>query len=198
MKTVGKKIFLTEFSDITLLKLTAFFHDVGKIGGVFNHQKTGADIFKKSISSELSLGKKATDFVSRIILHHLDITGLYYMKKENKSIDEELNFFWYRNKDIAPYLFILTYADILGTSEDEEFLKEIKLFVIYMQDYYFDEYREKIVEEPLLSGKEIMDILGIEPSPLVGEIKDKLMREQIYGRIKTKEEAERFIKSITV
>ncbi|WP_245844893.1 hypothetical protein [Persephonella hydrogeniphila] len=70
--------------------------------------------------------------------------------------------------------------------------------MIYLQDYYFDVYKKEIVEEPLLSGKEIMDILGIKPSPIVGEIKDKLIKEQISGRIKTKEEAEQFIKSITV
>ncbi len=178
------------------MKLSAFFHDVGKIKGIINHELTGAEIFEKSISRELSLGSRATKFVSRLIKHHLNVVRLYFLREENKDISEEINFFWYENKDIAGHLFVLTLADIYGTSEDDQFLDKMRLFIIYLQEYYFDFYTKNIVEEPLLSGKEIMEILGIPSSPLVGKIKQQLIKQQIKGEIKTKDQAVSFIKSL--
>ncbi|WP_457642701.1 HD domain-containing protein [Persephonella sp.] len=199
---MGKRRFLTDFSDISLLKLSAFFHDIGKIRTVkkrFKDRETaGSLIFRKEVSPELALGKKATEFVSRLIQHHLDVVRLFYLKKSGYLNRKQLNFFWYENKDIAVYLFVLTMADVYATSEDEEFLKEIRLFIIYLQEYYFDYYVANIVEEHLLSGKEIMEILGLSPSPAVGKVKDMLLRQQISGKIKSKEEAVDFIKSITL
>ncbi|WP_293448696.1 hypothetical protein [Persephonella sp.] len=118
------------------------------------------------------------------------------MREENGDISEEINLFWYENKDIAGHLFILTLSDIYGTSEDDQFLNKIRLFIIYLQEYYFDFYTKNIVEELLLSGKEIIEILGISPSPLVGKIKKELLKQQIKGEIKTKDQAISFIKSL--
>ena len=65
-----------------------------------------------------------------------------------------------------------------------------------MQEYYFNIYTREIVEEPLLSGKEIMKILDLKPSPKVGKIKEMLLMAQIEGIVKTKHQAVQFIKSI--
>ncbi|NIA22862.1 MAG: hypothetical protein GWP03_01645 [Proteobacteria bacterium] len=47
--------------------------------------------------------------------------------------------------------------------------------------------------ESLLNGKEIMEILSIPPSKVVGQIKEKLVKEQVNGVITSKEEAKRFV-----
>ncbi len=65
-----------------------------------------------------------------------------------------------------------------------------------MQDYYFNVYTKEIIENPLLSGKEIMEILNLKPSPKVGKIKEMLLMTQIEGIVKTKYQAVQFIKSI--
>lgn len=95
-----------------------------------------------------------------------------------------------------PHLFILSLADAYATSENEEYLEELRLFIIYLQSYYFDVYKKEIVEEALLTGSDIIKILNLKPSPKVGEIKEKLLKLQISGDIKTKEEAISFIKSL--
>jgi len=41
-----------------------------------------------------------------------------------------------------------------------------------------------------------MEILGLSPSPLVGRIKKELLKQQIKGKIRTKEQAVSFVKSI--
>jgi poly(A) polymerase len=42
---------------------------------------------------------------------------------------------------------------------------------------------------PLLDGNEVMDLLGIEPGPRVGEALDFLLDQQIEGSITTREQA---------
>ncbi len=167
-----------------------------KNGFYRNHDDEGTKIFR-NISKEIALGKKAYYFCSKLIRNHLSISKLFFLKKSGSLTDKELNFFWYENKDISPHLFILTLSDSLATSEDKKFLKEMEEFILYLQDYYFNRYKKEIVEEPLLTGKEIMDILGLKPSPKVGEIKSMLIKAQIEGIVKTKEQAINFVKSLS-
>ncbi len=123
---------------------------------------------------------------------------MFELKKVGSLTKKDLNFFWFENKKLIPHLFILSLADAYATSENEEYLEELRIFIIYLQSYYFDVYKNEIVEEPLLTGREIIQTLNIKPSPKVGEIKDKLLQLQISGEIKTKEEAVSFIKSLGV
>jgi len=187
---------------LTLLKLSAFFHDVGKIytekknNRFLDHDKKGAEIFKSSISEALSLGNKATLFVSKLIEKHLSVFRLFYLFESKDITDKDINFFWYENKDIAVHLFILTISDAYGTSEDEYFLEKMREFIIYLQSYYFNVYTRHIIEKPLLTGKEIMDIISIKPSPQLGYVKNKLIRAQIEGKIKTKQQAIEFVKNL--
>ena len=49
--------------------------------------------------------------------------------------------------------------------------------------------------KPLLSGKEIMDIKGFDrQNECIGRIKKKMLELQAIGLIKTKEDAEKFVK----
>ena len=48
----------------------------------------------------------------------------------------------------------------------------------------------------LLDGREVMSILNINPSPILGKILNELHEAQISGDILTKDDAVRFIKSI--
>ena len=47
----------------------------------------------------------------------------------------------------------------------------------------------------LLDGNEIMEILNISPSPILGKIIEALFEAQISGEISTKEEAVEFVKT---
>jgi len=49
--------------------------------------------------------------------------------------------------------------------------------------------------KPLLTGDEIASIAGIEPGPRVGVLKRALLEAELEGRITTRDESERFIRS---
>jgi poly(A) polymerase len=58
--------------------------------------------------------------------------------------------------------------------------------------YYFDEYGSES-EETLLSGEEIMDILGIGPGRMVGEAMKRLRHAESVGLVSSKAEAREYI-----
>jgi tRNA nucleotidyltransferase/poly(A) polymerase len=62
-----------------------------------------------------------------------------------------------------------------------------------VKDFYLSRYLK--YSQPLLDGKKIMTLLGIKPSPLVGQILEQLIKVQLEGRVKDQKEAESFVKS---
>ena len=62
-----------------------------------------------------------------------------------------------------------------------------------VKDFYLSRYLK--YSQPLLDGKKIMNLLGIKPSPLVGQILEQLVKAQLEGRVKNQKEAESFVKS---
>jgi poly(A) polymerase len=48
---------------------------------------------------------------------------------------------------------------------------------------------------PLLTGHQIMELLGIEPGPQVGRMMHKLLQAQALGKVSTTEEAQQFIRA---
>ena len=52
----------------------------------------------------------------------------------------------------------------------------------------------KKIPKPFLSGKEIMSELKIKSGPLVGEISEQLLHQQLEGNIKNKPAAKKWLK----
>jgi poly(A) polymerase len=85
-------------------------------------------------------------------------------------------------------------ADAFASGDDQEEISWLLKTIHELEDFRKREL-SKIPTKPLLSGYEIMEILGIGPGPKVGEIKRALEQAQWEGIVKTKEEAINFVKS---
>jgi poly(A) polymerase len=48
--------------------------------------------------------------------------------------------------------------------------------------------------KPVLNGDEVMELLGLQPGPKVGDVLDSLLEEQIEGRIITREQAVAYVR----
>ena len=101
--------------------------------------------------------------------------------------------FWRECQDIASHLFLHAIADAIGSGDKEEEIGKL-LKTIHDLISYKREKLSKVPTKPLLNGNEIMQILGIGPGSLVGEIKKALEKAQLEGRVSTREEAVEFIK----
>lgn len=132
------------------------------------------------LSDRLLFGSRASSFGERLV------EGFKFLEvvKESQS-DFNKNLFWYKYQDVFPHIAILRFAHFYDDG-----------FIYDLQNHYFSVYKVSVVSQPLLSGNEIMRILNIKPSKQVGEIKERLMMGQLEGKIKTKEDAVKFIKNI--
>ncbi|WP_448587440.1 HD domain-containing protein [Thermocrinis sp.] len=201
LEPVGHMEFLGEFSDVELLKISLLLHDVAKPHAFevrdgkitfYNHDKLGAQIAKE-VGKRLKLGEGATKLISSLVEHHL---RPFYLRESFKK--EELTSrgkakFWRDCGEIAPWLFLHSIADAIGSGDEEEEIMWLLKTLHELWEFKRQEL-EKIPVKPLLSGEEIMSILNLSPGPKVGEVKKALEQAQWEGIVKTKEDAVKFLK----
>ena len=103
-------------------------------------------------------------------------------------------------KKLDPYvkdIIELARADRLcarGPMVSEQMVEDNLKNLEKLLDFY-NEIKPRLENLPkLLDGKEIMQILNIKPSPILGKVIEALREAQIEGIVKTKEEALQFIK----
>lgn len=168
--------------------LACLFHDCGKLytgeydeaygGGrtmFYQHHRVGAKVARK-ILKRLSLNAEDVDVVCHLVRNHMRFRVMLTDKgiRRFKSLDE------------YPRLIELARANLKARGAAyTEFNHNQKMLD-----------RADISEEllePLLNGKQIMQIAGIKPGPAVGLIRDNLLQAQIAGDVTNVEDAERFV-----
>lgn len=199
-----EKIDFGGFSRIAHLKLAGFMHDIGKFSCWFIEEGTGRHRFYKHenegeklcvpVLKKLKFSNKQIDYIKKIIKNHMYATAVvcspeltpkvmmrYIRKMEDDSLDA----------------IIIAKADRLSAQGPEitkEIVDENLNLLSTLEKFYIDSLETIEPLPKLLDGNEIMKILKIPPSPLLGKILNDLHEAQISGDVNTKEEAIEFIK----
>ncbi len=170
-----------------LLRLAAFFHDIGKANTkngekFYGHDIKGEQIFKLKIAPKLRLAKDDEKYLAFLIKKHM--YPVY-----NLTTQKQIARFWNKFKDHGLDLLALHMADFeaKGTDTEEELAERRTLIWEFLKIYCYLRHEDRF--SPLLNGNEIMKILNIPPSPTVGKVKNELIKLQLEGKLKTKEEA---------
>lgn len=207
LDNINSKIFKKYFSEPVSLtaKMAILLHDIGKpkskkrMDGrtvFYNHDKIGADMAKKFLerlkfSAPPDIGIDAEE-VAWLIGNHL--LFFYSPPEQMKKTTLEKYLFNSRFSGLAHMQLFL--ADAMATKPEKikldltRFKKACELWRSFQKTEKFE------LPKPILNGDEAMKILKIAPGPKVGEILDLLREEQLNGRIKSKKDAEKFIKNI--
>lgn len=186
-----------------LLKLAAFYHDIGKpstwtIEPNGRHRFIGHDIkgeeLVKCELAKLKFSNKQIAYVAKMVRFHIYPASLITLE-EDKTKKAYARFVRKLNSD-TPDIIELSRADRLsarGEDVSEDMVNKALCHLDNLLKYY--EEVKAAVEEPktLLDGKEIMQILDIKPSKSVGIILDKLKEAQILKEVTTKEQAKEYI-----
>ncbi len=160
-----------------LVKLAALLHDIGKKktfkkdknGNVtfYNHDLVGAEA-SKDITKRFNLSKKQADKLYRLIRWHMFSTN------ENQTDSAIRRFIKNVGIENLEDMFALRIGDRLGgdTSKPvswrmEEFQKRIKQVLI----------KPFSITDLKINGKDVMEVLNIQPGRKVGEVLDKLFQE---------------------
>lgn len=181
------------------LKLSGFFHDIGKPQTWTIEEDTGKHRFIKhdDVGSKMGIkllksakfSKKQIDYIAKMIKYHIypshlvscgEISDKVYMRFIRKMKDEVID------------IIILAMADRLSARGPEITDEIVKKNIDNLQallDFYLN-VKDNIEPLPkLLSGEEIMEILNIKPSKELGNIIKEIKEAQISGDINTREEA---------
>lgn len=201
-----KKVDFGGFSRLAHLKLAALMHDIGKFSTWTIEPDTGRHRFIKHedvgaklaipILKKMCFSNKQIDYISYIIKKHMYPTAVVSAPELN---DKVMMRYVRKSADNAIDTIIIAKADRVS-AQGPEITKELVVENITLLDKLLQFYlntKETLAPLPkLLDGREVMSILNINPSPVLGKILNKLHEAQISGDILTKDDAVRFIKSI--
>ncbi|WP_456484556.1 HD domain-containing protein [Desulfurobacterium sp.] len=203
VKEIENTRFSGSLSGRELLILTALLHDIGKPITVkkkncyltfYNHDKVGGELAEKRLLY-LGFGKKTASAVKKIIKLHLRPFFLFQLFKERKLTQKATYRFIKEAGNLLPLIAVHSIADFKATSEKMEKISEE--FIWFLNEKVINFHLKVKNLKPLLSGKEIMEIKGLNEGKAVGKIKEKLLEFQALGLIKTKDEAEKIIKGFS-
>ena len=189
--------------DNPMLKLAAFCHDIGKPKThtiepsgrhrFIGHDKVGAELIKP-VLLDLKFSKKQIEYVSLMIENHIYPSAL--MSSDDVQDKAMIRFV----RKLNPYvedIIELARADRLcarGPMVTDEMVENNLKNLERLYEFYL-KIKPRLETLPkLLDGREIMQILNITPSPILGGVINALEEEQIEGRVKTKDEAEKFVR----
>lgn len=184
-----------------ILKIAAFYHDIGKpktwtIEPVGRHRFIGHDIVGAQIApkelEQLKFSNKQITYITKMIKYHIYPASLINSADNNKAFARFVRKLGKDSLDVIE----LSRADrlsALGEAITQEILEKSLNHLDNLAKYYENVKDIANCPKNLLNGKEIMEILKINPSKKVGEILEELKEQQLLQNIKTKEEAINFV-----
>ncbi len=191
--------------EIPWLKWAAFMHDFGKPskkgmkenGRVtfYEHDKEGARMVK-AVSKRLRWSRNKAKFVANLVRLHMrpfhllnDLRRSGPSKRAMRRLLDEIG-------EDYPALFLLSMADSMagcGPMKPEGLDDEIAKLFNKIHHFYLKSLKPVEDSPPLVKGNDVMEILGISPGPLVGQILRAVKEAQVEGVVSNREQALTFI-----
>jgi len=192
------------------LKLAALLHDLGKPGTKTvdeqghpwfrGHEEEGAKL-ARGVARRLRLTRRTREMLGRLIVRHLRPLNLVEMAIHN--IDEEgqpprqaltLSAIRRLMRQVEPDgvgVLMLALADLRacqGPATDPVQRQRAAVLIDQMLVRYF-EWADKQAVEPLLTGQDLIDELGLEPGPDFRVILEEIEDARADGIVTTRQEA---------
>ena len=204
VKSHMDKIDFGGFTRLAHLKLAAFMHDIGKFSTWTIEKDTGRHRFIKHedvgakmcvpILKKLCFSNKQIEYISYIIKKHMYPSAVV----SSPDLSEKVMLRYIRHsEDNAIDNILIAQADRLSAQGPEitkQIVEENITALNNLLNYYL-EIKDTLKPLPkLIDGNDVMKILNIKPSPILGKIMTEIKEAQISGDIITKEDAIAFVK----
>lgn len=184
-----------------ILKLASLIHDIGKPctmvkrpeGLTFwGHDREGGEQAKE-IGKRLGFGTKASDLLAVLVGHHM---WIHLLARQELVTQKAKGRFFRQLGEKGLLVCLLSLADALASSGERGFFYLLP-YVRDMFSFYYDTFlSDTKLQRPLLNGREVMNILGISPGPMVGQALRALLEAQGEGKVNNKKEAIAFVKNL--
>lgn len=177
--------YLPEKEKRVILKFAIIFHEYNNIisdNKISKKNKGIEDIFRK-----LKFSNREIKYIRMLIKHYRKVFSLYNDQYLN---DSKIYDFFEEVRSFTRDILFLAALDYVSIKRLENEINKMSKFLDFINDL-LKKYEIMIdaINNPLLTGKEIMEILEIKEGPLVGEYLKKLKKQQALGKITKKSEA---------
>lgn len=172
-----------------IVRLATLLHDIGKVKTFkkdlktglitfFNHEVVGAEEVKK-IAHELRLSKRETERLYKLVRYHQFTVSEIQTDKAVRRFIRQVG------KENLQAILDLRLADRKGSGAKPTSWR-FELFKKRLQEVQKEPFK---ITDLKINGYEIMKILNINPSPLIGKILNLLFKEVIEKKIKNEKSA---------
>jgi tRNA nucleotidyltransferase/poly(A) polymerase len=183
----------------SMLFLAALYHDVAKSqtrtidenGHIryFNHDQVGAAIIIRRAKA-FRLSNIETDRLATIIYHHMRPSFLSH--SENGPSRRAVYRFFRDTGNAGIDICLLSLADVWATYgptlPQDRWEKQVDV-VRTLLEAWWEQPNENINPPSLISGNDIINELGINPGPIIGDILEEIREAQVDKVVRTREEA---------
>ncbi len=184
---------------IAYLKCALLLHDIGKPASktvdrhnkihFYGHGQKSADQ-ALIICHRLKFSRRAIKYIDFLIRNHLRALFLFVASQKQDLKRKGRVRFFRKCGQQTPDLLLHTMADIMGksrtrTQRDDDFIR----FAQELLQVFFKEYEPQASRPPLITGHDLNQELGLQPSPLYKSILTQIEEARLTGRIQTKTEA---------
>jgi tRNA nucleotidyltransferase/poly(A) polymerase len=151
----------------------------------------------KTICSRFKMSKRQTHYVEFIAQNHRWPLLLFEAHRRNRLSNRAVSRFFITAAGKTPDLFIHAAADAAaGSCETGGPKKSFAGFAKGLLRRYFTEFLPRKTAPPLLTGRDLIDLLGLQPAPIFTSLLTRVETDRLAGRLHTKEEAIRRVKKM--
>ena len=192
-------------SSQALLMLAVLLHDCAKpmtrtvdeTGHIHfhMHEVYGADM-ALARAEALRLSSDEAHRVFGIVRHHM---RPIQFEGEGELTRRSIYRYWKATDKIGVDVCILTLADYLGTVGVTLVLQNWIAFlqqIASLLEAYFNERTTAVAPPPLITGRDLLEELGLEPGPEIGRLLNALGEAQVLNQISTAEDALELAKTL--
>jgi tRNA nucleotidyltransferase/poly(A) polymerase len=181
------------------IKMAALLHDIGKPAArgktaderihFRGHSMVGYRA-AQAVFERLHLPNRHRRFIGHLIRQHIRPLQLFIAHQRGGLTPKGRTRFFLRCGAMTPAVLLLSLADMAGKRElpDDRFTA-FSRFVDDLLGAYFSDFSPKESQPPLIDGRDLIEGLGLSPSPLFGMILSRIEAERLEGRLKTRDEA---------
>jgi tRNA nucleotidyltransferase/poly(A) polymerase len=193
----------------SLLKCALLLHDIGKplckirdqsgIVHFIGHEKTGA-LMAGKIGSRLKFSNHEIDTIVFVIRNHLRPLSLFMARQKQTLTPKGIARFFMHCQKNAVDILLHAVADSRAKNQDhqESSTKAFTSFIKELIDHYFTRYLPLQSEKPLITGRDLIEELHLQPSPLFKTILSQVREAHLAGHIANRGEALTLARAITM
>lgn len=178
-----------------LLKLALLLHELGRPSPAGQGRgRLGKPAVKNeavaAICARLKLSNRQARYLDVITRGHRRPLWLFEAYRRRRLSDRVLTRFFMAGGGRTPDLFFHAAADTAAAAGDGE--KPGQTFAGFARDAlqrYFTEFLPRRAAPPLLTGRDLVELLGLTPAPLFKSVLTRIETERLAGRLHAKDEA---------